>query len=329
VTPLLFLIALVVIVAGAELFTNAVEWAGYRMRLGSGATGSLLAAFGTSLPEAIVPVVALIRGAPDADRIATGAVLGSSFLLLTLGSSVTGLAVLARRGASELTIEAAQVRRDLGFFVVGFAITIGASALPAGVRPWVGALLLGIYAVYVLATLRGGNPAEEMPEPLHFVRWRRGRRVPPLPVVISQLAVAVVLLIVGSNLFVDALHRAADSLNLNPLVLAVVLVPFATEMPETFNSVLWVRSRDDGLAFGNIAGSATFQACILGFIGVTFTTWSLGTSGLLSAAAAFITGVYLLMVLRHGHCRGGWLAAAAIPWIAYVMLELTTGARLG
>jgi Ca2+/Na+ antiporter len=59
ITALLFVASAVLLIIAAELFTNAVEWAGYRLRLGSGATGSLLAAVGTSLPETIVPVVAL------------------------------------------------------------------------------------------------------------------------------------------------------------------------------------------------------------------------------------------------------------------------------
>ena len=58
-TVLLFAGGIVLLVVAAELFTNAIEWAGFRMRLASGATGSLLAALGTSLPEFVVPVVAL------------------------------------------------------------------------------------------------------------------------------------------------------------------------------------------------------------------------------------------------------------------------------
>ena len=71
-----------------------------------------------------------------------------------------------------------------------------------------------------------------------------------------QLLVAIGLLVVGSQLFVQALHQAADALHVAPLVLALIVVPLATELPETINGVLWVRSRQDSLAFGNVAGSA-------------------------------------------------------------------------
>ena len=75
--------SIIAIIIGAELFTNAVEWAGYLLKLGTGATGSLLAALGTSLPETIVPVVAIIANRPHSTAIAIGAVLGSSFMLLS------------------------------------------------------------------------------------------------------------------------------------------------------------------------------------------------------------------------------------------------------
>jgi cation:H+ antiporter len=325
-TALLFVGGLVVIAAAAELFTNAVEWAGFLMNLGTGATGSLLAAFGTSLPETIVPIVALAGGGGDAERIAIGAVLGSSFLLLTLGGAVTGVAVLARRQARELTVVPAQARRDLGVFLVAFALAVGSSLLPRPARIGVGVLLLLIYAGHVTLTLRGGGKEEKTaPEPLHIVRWRSR---PPATAVAAQLIGAVLLLIVGSQLFVAAVHQTAQGLGIDPLVLAVIVVPFVTELPETFNSVLWVRSGDDSLAFGNIAGSSAFQACVLGFLGVTFTTWKLGPAGLLSAAGAFAAGLYLLVLLRDGRAHGRWIVIAAVPWLAYLAVELATGGHL-
>ena len=109
---------------------TAIEWAGFRMRLASGATGSLLAALGTSLPEFVVPVVALAAHSPSADSVAMGAVIGAPFLLLTIGAGITGLAVLTRRGARELVLDKRQPRRDLGVFLVAYPLALLAIALP-------------------------------------------------------------------------------------------------------------------------------------------------------------------------------------------------------
>ena len=326
ITALLFVASLILVVVASELFTNAIEWAGYLLNLGSGATGSLLAALGTSLPETVVPIVALATHSPAADSVATGAVLGSPFLLLTVGAGATGVAVVLRGGARRLVIDKRQARRDLGVFLGAFAVAVLSSLLPSGARIAVGALLLLAYAVYVIATLRGSGAAGEAPEPLHIVRWRPGK---PHPVLVSvQLLIAVALLIVGSQLFVSALDRPASALQIPALVLALVIVPVATELPETLNSVLWVRTDDDTLAFGNVAGSATFQSCVLAAIGVVFTTWHPGSAGAISATLTLLTAAFLLAVLWRGQARGAILMLAAAPWVVYVVAQVATGGRL-
>ncbi len=324
-TAFFFISAIVVIVVASELFTNAVEWAGFRMKLSGGATGSLLAAIGTALPEATVPVVALLSGAPSAVKVATGAVLGAPFLLLTLGVCVTGIAVAVRGGMGVISLSPGQTRRDLGTFVIAFTIVIASTALPRPLHYVSGVLLLAIYGLYVRATLRGGSPAEAFPEPLHLMRRREE---PWTALIVVQLLIAVGGLILGSKLFVTGLDQMAASLRIDALILALVLVPFATELPETLNSVLWIRSNDDGLAFGNVAGSATFQACILGFIGLTFTPWQPGLGGVLSAGITLVVGGVLFYVLRNGHARGTTLALAGIPWVAYVVAAVVSGGQL-
>ncbi len=319
-TALTLVGGLLLILIGSELFTNAVEWLGHLLRLGSGATGSLLAALGTALPETVVVVVALVSSGPGSTQVATGAVLGSSFLLVTLGAAATGAAALTRSGARTLRIDPGHARRDLGVFLVAFAVAVGSTVLARPQRVVVGVLLLLLYAAYARATLRGGGEAGEAPEPLHLARWRTG---PPPPAAVGlQLLLSVGLLVVASILFVGAVEEGARSLGADPLVLAVLVVPLATELPETLNSVLWTLGRRDSLAFGNVAGATVFQACVLGFIGVAFTPWQLGTAGLASAACAFVTGVYLLGLLRRGRAHAGWLLIAALPWAGYAVAEL-------
>jgi cation:H+ antiporter len=326
ITALLFIASLLLVVVASELFTNAIEWAGYFLHLGTGATGSLLAALGTSLPETVVPVVALATHSPAADSVATGAVLGSPFLLLTLGAGVTGVAVVIRGGTRRLVIDPRQAQRDLGVFLGAFTVAVVSSVLPSGARIVVGALLLLTYAVYVVATLRGSGASGESPEPLHIVRWRPGE---PHPVLVTvQLVIAILLLVVGSQLFVTALDQTATALQVPALVLALVIVPVATELPETLNSVLWVRTNDDMLAFGNVAGSATFQSCVLAAIGVVFTTWHPGAAGLISAMLTLLTAAFLLALLWDGRARGSLLILAAAPWVVYVVAQIATGGRL-
>ena len=321
----LFVGGLVLIVVAAELFTNAVEWAGFRLGLAAGATGSLLAALGTALPETTVPVVAILRGGPDAEAVAIGAIVGAPFLLLTLGLAITGGAVMARRDDPVLHPEAGQVRRDLGTFLAGFAVLMLAIPLPRAVRAMLGVGLLVLYARHVHATLRGGDPATEHPEPLHLMR--RAERPAGLAIGV-QLLIGVALLIAGAELFVRAVERAGHSFHISPLLLALVIVPIATELPEMFNSVLWVRSDDDGLAAGNVLGATAFQACLPGFLGLVFTEWSPGPLGVVNGILTLLTGLLTLGLLRDGRVRGSVLTLNALPWVAYLVLVLATGSRV-
>jgi cation:H+ antiporter len=143
-----------------------------------------------------------------------------------------------------------------------------------------------------------------------------------------QLLIAVGLLVLGSQLFVTALDRTASALAIPILVLALVVVPIATELPETLNSVLWVRTDDDALAFGNVAGSATFQSCVLAAIGVVFTTWKPGSAGYISATLTVLTAAYLLTLLWRGKAHGGLLMVVLVPWLVYVVAQVATGGRL-
>src|SRR5439155_1713956 len=74
------------ILAGAELFTNGIEWFGRKLQLAEGAVGSVLAAVGTALPETMIPIIAILSGSGSAAShgIGVGATLGAPFMLATL-----------------------------------------------------------------------------------------------------------------------------------------------------------------------------------------------------------------------------------------------------
>jgi cation:H+ antiporter len=53
----------------------------------------------------------------------------------------------------------------------------------------------------------------------------------------------------------------------------LIVIPVATEMPEKFNSILWVRRGKDTLAFGNLTGAMVFQGTLLPAFGLQLATW--------------------------------------------------------
>jgi cation:H+ antiporter len=115
--------------------------------------------------------------------------------------------------------------------------------------------------------------------------------------VIVQIVFGLALIIGAAYLFVQYVSDVALSIGLTPLILSLIVVPLATELPEKFNSVLWVRRSKDTLALGNITGAMVFQSTIPVSFGMVFTDWRMSPEyvpAFLQAALALIAGAILL-----------------------------------
>src|SRR6056297_3383320 len=124
---------------GAEIFTNGVEWLGHRLGVSESATGSILAAVGTALPETMIPVIAIVNGVISgdmaaADTVGVGAILGAPFMLATIAMFLVGSSVLyfsdRRMHGRQLQFDADSTRRDLSFFMTGYVLALLAAFLP-------------------------------------------------------------------------------------------------------------------------------------------------------------------------------------------------------
>src|SRR6184192_3444674 len=126
--------AFVLILVGAEWFTNGVEWLGRKLNMTEGATGSILAAFGTATPETLIPVIAILfTNSADSDEIGVGAILGAPFMLATLVMlliGVTAYVLRKKRGRDTLRVDAAHATRDMSFFLVMYTAAIALALLP-------------------------------------------------------------------------------------------------------------------------------------------------------------------------------------------------------
>ncbi|GGJ06587.1 membrane protein [Alicyclobacillus cellulosilyticus] len=316
------LLALAMVLFGAELFTNAVEWLGHKLRLGQSAVGSVFAALGTALPEAAVPVTAIAFGQdhPHAEEVGIGGILGAPFLLATLGSLMVAVSLYITRqvrGPGALAVERSVFQRDMTFFLIAYALTLSAGCVPLAavhaVVPW---LLVGLYAWFLILNLRAPAQPHD-PGRLHplYLQWKSPH--PSFLAVLLQLACALCAIVGGAQLLTDGVEFIASWLAVPPFVLSALLVPLTTELPETFNSVVWIRQGKDSLAIGNITGAMVFQSTLVPALGMWMTAWNLSaqallTGGLTLAASALIFGVYRL---RGKLTPDVLIAASLLYWI--------------
>ena len=315
---LLLLASFAVILAGALLFTNAVEWAGHRLKLGEGATGSVLAAVGTAMPETLLPIVAILEGSEGSEDVAVGAIIGAPFMLATIAMALVGISALIYRGrreqGPELDADTETLDRDLlffgAFFGVGVALGLGA---PEALQVPLAILYVLAYGLYVRKTLRGGGDVQDADEIGALYMDRTPGDEPPTGTIVLQLLVGLGAIVGGAHLFVEELLGVAEQLGVEPLVLSLVLAPLATELPEKANSFFWIRDGKDSLALGNITGAMVFQSTIPIAVGLAFTDWDLDRFAVMSGALGLAGGAIAYWTLRR---RKRFELPAVAAWIA-------------
>jgi cation:H+ antiporter len=292
-----------ILLAGALLFTNAIEWFGSMIGLGQGAVGSLLAAVATALPESLIPIVAIVGGAAGSEDVAIGAIIGAPLLLATIAMALVGVSAIVyrRRRPQDLALDVhfPTLERDLAFFMGCFlvALLLGLGApLPLQI---VGAVVLVVaYTAYATWTLRHSGPVGEAEQLKPLVMDTTRGDPPTMKAVVVQLVVALGAIVGGAHIFVEQILHVADDLGLQPLVLSLVLAPFATELPEKANSFFWTREGKDALALGNITGAMVFQSTLPVSIGLAFTSWELDRYSLVAGALALAGGVVAIVTLQ-------------------------------
>ena len=325
-TALTLLVNILVILLGCKLFSNGVEWFGRRLKLGDASVGSILAAVGTALPEAVVPIIAIVFGtSKEVEDIGIGAIVGSSFMLATLALSVTGVAVavFSMGGRRSVYVKADPVilARDLRFFFVTYSCTIGAALLHW--RELQLALAFGLvlaYGVYVYKTITGDSASDYDLEPLYF---HRGAVTPSFLSVTGQMLVALVVIVVGAKFFVSGIEQASMALAIPTLVFSLLVTPFATELPEKFNSIMWIRQGKDTLALGNITGAMVFQACILPAIGILLTPWELTPPSLIAAGLGLTsTGAAYVQLKVRGNLHYRHLIGMGMLYLGFAVYAI-------
>jgi cation:H+ antiporter len=327
------LLSLAAILGAAILFTNAVEMMGERLNLGHGSVGSILAAVGTALPETMIPIVAILgavivgTGGEAAGEIGIGAILGAPFLLATLAFFLVGVSAIAFRGrrrTGSVITTTNQTFTDIVFFLICFGLATGAGVirLPFLLKIILGLLLLVAYVLYVIRTIRQGGAAGEGDEgeaPSNLTLWPF-RSTAPTWAVATQLIGMVVVMGFAAHFFVDAVGHISHAIGIPAGLISLVLAPLATELPEKFNSIIWMREGKDTLALGNITGAMVFQSTIPVTVGMLFTPWDLGFLGAFSAVLALASGVVFIgFLVRKAALTGFVMLGAGSLYVVFLV----------
>jgi cation:H+ antiporter len=333
-TILLFLLSAGAIYLACEYFVNGVEWFGQKLSLGATATGTILAAFGTALPESAVTFVAVILGrTPEQKDIGVGAALGGPLVLATIAYTVVGVALWAnrrklQRADNMVRVEHGRLARDQSWFLAIFVVKCGLGLVAFAFKPWLGVLFLAAYGLYVWRELRSDDtaPEEEALEPL---KLQPKSADPALSRVILQTALALLVIAVASHTFVKQIEAIGVALQLSPHLVALVLSPVATELPETMNALIWVRQGKERLALANISGAMMIQATIPSSLALFATPWLFDAPLMVAGVMTAIAVLYLWWLFRRGRVDARWIVPVGLLYgvfVAYIAWHF--GSRL-
>lgn len=312
----LFLLSAAAIYFASEYFVNGIEWLGRRLNLGATAVGSVLAAFGTALPESAVTFIAVVFGAtPAAKNVGVGAAMGGPLVLSTLAYAVVGLAVVLghrrlHRDSYALQADNRRLARDQASFLGIFVFKVALGLVAFAIKPWLGWLFLAAYAVYVFAEIRDAHtaPNEEKLGPLKI---RPHIAEPSLFWAALQSLAAMLVVAYASHVFVAQLETIGDAMGWSAQLVALILSPVATELPEIMNAVIWIRQGKERLALANISGSMMIQATIPSALGIFFTPWLFDPALILSGVITIFAIVYVWHLFHHGMVDAHKLLAAS------------------
>jgi len=240
-----------------------------------------------------------------------------------------GLAVLRARGPmGVIRAERSGLVRDLNAFVFAFLVATLAMFVPLDARYGriaLGLLLVVAYLVYVLLTIRASA---------HLVRQGHGTATderlllsrlgvrPGLAATLVQLALALGLLVAGAKGFIQGVEGLSTLFGMSALLLSLIVIPIATELPEKMNSILWIRRGKDTLAFGNITGALVFQSTLLPAIGITLTPWAPRFEVLGGALLTLVAAVWLRLAVRGPGVRVWVPLVNGLLYVAFLVFSL-------
>jgi cation:H+ antiporter len=241
-----------------------------------------------------------------------------------------GLAALGRRGLrGRLMPERSGLKRDLDFFLMAFLLAFVAMFIPHGdglVRAALAFVMVTIYFVYVLLTLRA---SARLVEDGHGTEASSAMLLTRLGLpytlfsIIVQLALGLTLLVVGAKGFIQGVEQVAPIIGISALLLSLMIIPVATELPEKVNSILWIRKRKDTLAFGNITGAMVFQGTLLPAIGISLTPWTAEQRAVwLGVGITLLAAFWLRWAALNGGLRVWHLFVNGALYVTYLVAVL-------
>ena len=246
---LIFLfIGLVLLIFGAEIIIRGSVSLGKKLKVSLFAIGVVIVAGGTSLPELASSINAVITNHAD---LAVGAVIGSNIANLILVMAATSF-LIPISNINQNQINQAWINIGLAIILILMSYFI----LPFNYFFGILSICL-LFIIMLIQVKQGSLDVSEVEEKGDY----------SLLISIIFIVGGIILLIYGSDLFVESAINIANQLNIPEAIIGVSLVAFGTSLPELVVGILSAIRRKVDFALGNVLGSNIYN--VLGVLGVS------------------------------------------------------------
>ncbi len=322
----LFVLGLVLLVAGAELLVRGASRLAARLGISPLVIGLTVVAFGTSTPELAVSVQAGLAGQAD---IAVGNIVGSNIFNVLF---ILGLAALI----VPLVVAQQLVRIEVPL-MIGVSVLFLVMALDGRISGFDGMLLFAGIVAYTVFTVRQSRKESAAVQAEYAREYGDGQSAERgrLPLQIALIVAGLVLLVLGAHWLVGGAVAIARHFGVSELIIGLTIVAAGTSLPEVATSIVAALRGERDIAVGNVVGSNIFN--ILAIAGIA----SMVTPGGLEVAPALIrfdipvmiaVALACLPIFASGHLIARWEGALFLgcyaAYVLYLILAATQHAAL-
>lgn len=316
-TYFLFPVGLLLLVKGADLLVDGASSIAKRLRVPEIVIGLTIVAFGTSLPELIVSVIAAFEGRSD---IAVGNIIGSNIanILLILGVSATIYPVRAKRNTVLKEIPFSLLAALMAGVMTNDVLLDGAAASFIGRGD--GLILVSFFVIFLYYTIGVVESAPPEPSPAVLVFSHAGSA--------ARITAGLVGLAIGGQWIVSGAVQIAHAFGVSESLIGLTVVAVGTSLPELATSAVAAYKRQTDIAIGNVVGSNIFNVFwVLGLSAIIrpLPFQAAGNIDLLVAAVASLI-LFLAMYIGRRHVLERWQGAVmVVGYVGYMVFAVVRG----
>ena len=298
----LLVLGFAMLIKGAGWFVDGASGIARKLGIPQLVVGLTIVAMGTSAPEAAVSISAAMKGSAD---VAIGNVLGSNILNILIILGVTSVIV-------SVAVQKSTLWTEIPFMIVMTTMLVGMGY--DGTVSFMDSIALlamfVVYFVYLFFLAKNGPKEDDTPV------------ITPVWKLLLSTMIGVVIIVLGSNVTVDAATKIATALGVSERFIGLTIVALGTSLPELVTSVTAAKKGNADIAIGNVVGSNIFN--ILFVIGITATitpvpyTVNFITDGYIAIAAS----VLLLIASFKKKLTRPWGVVMLVSYAAYFVYLL-------